>query len=155
VKLSKHRKRPSHSHRSAVTPSTLELAVDATSLPAVVASEFTRLRHAKRARVLQRMLLPVGPMALAVLAGGAFAKFAAQARLPQMSISIDDAARVTWNQVFELGRYIEQSNPHVLHQVITALSRDATAVAAVGASVTALVVRHFARRSGEPQVKAA
>jgi hypothetical protein len=154
VKSSKHRKRPSHIDRSVAAPATPNpaTATDEASLPAVIASEFTRLRHAKRARVLQRLLTPVGPMALAVLAGGAFAKFAAQARL---SISIDDAARVTWNQVFELGRYIEQSSPHVLHEVMTALSRDATAVAAVGASVTALVVRHFARRGGEPQARTA
>ena len=154
MKLSKHRRRPSCNGRDHGTRIRTNTAIEAASLPAVIASEFTRLRHAKRARVLQRLLLPVGPMAMAVLAGGAFAKFAAQARLPEMSISIDDAARVTWHQVFELGRYIEQSSPHVLHQVMTALSRDATAVAAVGASVTALVVRHFARR-GEPQATAA
>lgn len=154
MKLSKHRTRPSRTDRTDAHQITPNGVADAASLPAVIASEFTKLRHAKRARVLQRLLLPVGPMAMAVLAGGAFAKFAAQARLPEISISIDDAARVTWNQVFELGRYIEQSNPHVLHQVMTALSRDATAVAAVGASVTALVVRHFARR-GEPQARAA
>ena len=59
----------------------------------------TRLAH--RVRVLRRLLMPVGPMALTVLGGGVFAKYAAQARWPRMSVSLEDAARVTSNQVFE------------------------------------------------------
>ena len=78
--------------------------------------------------------MPVGPMALTVLGGGVFAKYAAQARWPRMSVSLEDAARVTSSQVYELVRYVEQSNPHVLQQVMVVLSRDATTMAAVGAS---------------------
>jgi len=120
--------------------------VEAHSLPAIVASAFTRLHLAHRVRVLRRLLLPVGPMALTVLGGGVFAKYAAQARWPRMSISLEDAARVTSNQVFELVRYVEQSNPSVLQQVLVVLSRDATTMAAVGASVTAIVMKHLSDR---------
>jgi hypothetical protein len=147
MKLSKHRKRRARADARQSSHTLSEgIATDAPPIAAVVASLFTRLRLAQRARVLRSLLMPIGPMALAVLGGGAFAKFAAQARLPQMSISLDDAARVTWNQVFDLVRYVEQSNPHALHQVMTLLTRDTTTMAAVGASVTAIVVRQMARR---------
>ena len=98
--------------------------------------------------MLRCLLQPVGPMALAVLGGGAFAKYIAQARLPGMSISLDDAARITSNQVYELVRYIEQSNPLAMQQVLTVLTRDATTMAALGGSVAAIVMRHLASRTG-------
>lgn len=115
-------------------------------LPAVVASAFTRVRLGQRVRMLRRLLLPVGPMALTVLAGGVFAKYAAQARWPRMSISFDDAARVTSAQVYELVRYVQQSNPAVLQHVLAALARDATTMAALGASVAAIVLQYRATR---------
>jgi hypothetical protein len=111
-----------------------------------VASVVTRLRLAHRVRVLRRLLMPIGPMALTVVAGGVFAKYAAQARWPQMSVSLEDAASVTWNQVFELVRYVEQANPDVLQQVIVSLAQDPTTVAAVGASVAAIVFQRLSHR---------
>ena len=121
-------------------------ARDTQSLPAVIASAFTRLRLAQRVRVLRRLLMPIGPMALAVLGGGVFAKYAAQARWPRMSVSLEDAARVTSSQVYELVRYVEQSNPHALQQVLVALTRDGTTMAALGASVAAIVMQHLSTR---------
>ena len=93
------------------------------SLAEVIASAFTRLRIAQRVRVLRCLLQPVGPMALAVLGGGVFAKYIAQARWPRISVSLEDAARVTFSQVYELVRYIEQSNPLVAQQVLAVLGR--------------------------------
>jgi hypothetical protein len=150
MKSSKHRRRRSRADTQDSTHAAQGAMAggDAPPLPAIVASLYTRLRHPQRARVLRWLLMPIGPMALAVLGGGAFAKFAAQARLPQMSVSLDDAARVTWNQVFDLVRYIEQSNPHALQQVVTLLTKDTTTMAAVGASVTAIVMRHMTTRQG-------
>jgi hypothetical protein len=117
----------------------------APSLPALVAGAFTRLRLSHRVRVLRRLLMPVGPMALAVVGGGVFAKYVAQARWSQISVTLEDAASVTFNQVFELVRYVEQSDPQVLLQVVDILS-DTTTMAAVGAAITALVFQHVSRR---------
>ena len=129
----------------AVTQPPQPSAATAPSLPALVASAFTRLRLPHRVRVLRRLLMPVGPMALAVLGGGVFAKYVAQARWSQISVTLEDAASVTFNQVFELVRYVEQSDPQVLLQVVDILS-DTTTMAAVGASITALVFQHLSRR---------
>jgi hypothetical protein len=86
-------------------------------------------------------------MALAALAGGAFAKYASQARWPRITISFDDAARVTSSQIYELVRYVQQSNPLVLQQVLAVLARDATAMAAVGAAIAAIVLKHQSDRN--------
>jgi hypothetical protein len=49
--------------------------------------------------------------------------------------------------VFELVRYVEQSNPAVLQQVMAVIARDATTMAALGASLAALVLERWSRRS--------
>ena len=155
MKLSKHRRSqriPDATSNQQVIADTIR-ARDTQSLPAVIASAFTRLRLAQRVRVLRRLLMPIGPMALAVLGGGVFAKYAAQARWPRMSVSLDDAARVTSSQVYELVRYVEQSNPHALQQVLLALTRDGTTMTALGASVAAIVMQHLATRQGSRPVK--
>jgi hypothetical protein len=122
------------------------------SLSVVVANVFTRLRLVERVRLLQVLLRPVGPMALAVLGGGAFAKYVAYARWPHLSVSLDDAARVTFSQVHELVRYLEQSNPVALQQVLAVFMRDTTTVAALGGSVAVMVMRQItsAKRPASP-----
>jgi hypothetical protein len=145
MKLSKHR---GNLEQDLTPPLQLPAATrEAQSLAALVASAFTRLRIAERVRVLRCLLQPVGPMALAVLGGGVFAKYIAQARWPRMSISLDDAARVTAGQVYELVRYIEQSHPLAIQQALAVLARDATTMAALGGSVAAIVMQHLANRS--------
>ena len=117
------------------------------SLAAIIASAFTRTHVALRARVLRRLLLPVGPLALAVIGGGAFAKYVGQARWVRLSVSLEDAASVTARQVIELARYVEQSNPAVLQQVLVVLARDTTTMAALGASLAAIVLERLSRRT--------
>ena len=150
MKLSKTRKPP----LSAATPEPhpqsgagARPSREPASLPALVANVFARTRLVLRARMLRRLLLPVGPLALTVIAGGAFAKYVEHARWARLPVSLDDAARVTARQVFELVRYVEQSNPAVLQQVMTVIARDATTMAALGASVAALVLERWNRHN--------
>ena len=84
------------------------------TLPMIVAASFDRLAMRQRARMLGRLLASVGPLALAVLGGGAFAKYATHARWPEIPVSLEDAARATSGQIQEIVRYIEQSNPQAL-----------------------------------------
>lgn len=113
---------------------------------AIVASHVPGTHLALRARVLQRLLVRVGPLALAVLADGAFAKYLQSARWSRISVSLEDAARVTSSQIVELLRYVEQSDPTVLDQVLVVLSRDATTMTALGASVAAIVMQRLSSR---------
>jgi len=148
MKVSKHRASRRRPTAIEIPPPIPEPAAtgEAPSLPALVASIVTRLRLRERARVLQRLLTPVGPMALAVLGGGVFAKYAVPASWAELSVSLDDAASFSWSQVFELVRYVEQANPDVLQQLIELLSADATTMAALGASIAALLMQQIAAR---------
>ena len=120
-------------------------------LPAIVAGAFDRLNIRLRARMLGRLLASVGPLALAVVSGGAFAKYVAQARWPEIPVTFDDAARTTSDQVYELVRYVQQSNPQLLGQLMDMLTRDTVTIAALGTSVAALAIGRLASRRDEPQ----
>ena len=149
MKFPKHRKsqrKPSPSPDPQVPVATIS-ASETQSLPVIIASAFTRLRIAQRVRVLRCLLQPVGPMALAVLGGGVFAKYIVQARWPRISVSLEDAARVTSGQVYELVRYIEQSNPLAVQQVLGVLARDTATMAALGGSLAAIVMQQVAGRN--------
>ena len=82
--------------------------------PAVWASAFLKLDIEGRARVLGRLLGLLGPLALAVVAGGAFVKYVRFARTTVVPISFEDAARATASQVQDLVRYVHQSHPLIL-----------------------------------------
>jgi hypothetical protein len=103
--------------------------------------------------MLGRLLASVGPLALAVVGGGAFAKYATFARLPEVPVSLEDAALATSAQVQEIVRYIEQSNPQLFNNLLGLLARDTTTIAALGASIAALTMHTLAsRREPRPVV---
>ena len=118
------------------------------SLPTIVAVTFNRLNLRMRARMLGRLLASVGPLALTVIGGGAFAKYVTHARLQEIPVSIDDAAHATSSQIYEIVRYVEQSDPHLYSQLLNLLARDSTTIAALGASIAALTLNRLATRPG-------
>ena len=98
-------------------------AKERSSIAAIVASAFGKFDIALRARLLSRLLGSVGPLALAVVGGGVFAKYLRHARRPEIAVSFEDAARATSGQVGDVVRYVEQSNPQLIDKLLTALSR--------------------------------
>ena len=118
------------------------------SVPAIIASAFGKLDLDRRARLLGRLLGSVGPLALAVVGGGVFAKYLRNARWPDVPISFEDAARATSSQVHDLVRYVEQSNPHLVKTLLAALSQDGMTMTALGASVAAMTIKHLSARRG-------
>ena len=123
-------------------------ALPAATLPVIIAAAFDRLALRQRARMLGRLLASVGPLALAVVGGGAFAKYATHARWPELPVSLEDAARATSAQVQEIVRYIEQSDPQLFNNLLDLLARDSATIAAMGASIAALTAL---RLSGRPR----
>ena len=116
------------------------------SVPAIIASAFGKLDLERRARLLGRLLGSVGPLALAVVGGGAFAKYLRNARWPEIPISLEDAAHATSSQVHELVRYVEQSNPHLVDTVLAALLQDGMTMTVLGASVAAITIKRLSGR---------
>ena len=111
---------------SASMPPAVPGSDDAMSVPAIVAGSFDRLNVRLRARMLGRLLASVGPLALAVVGGGAFAKYVSQARWPEIPVSLEDAARATSSQIYDLVRYVQQSNPQLFSHLLDVLARDTT-----------------------------
>ena len=123
-----------------LAPAVADIVADDASVPAIVATAFSAAGVAVRARVLTRLLKSVGPMALTVLGGGAFANYVQQARWSGLSVSLTDAARTTSHQVYELALYVQQSNPDVARQIMAFLSRDVATMTAMGATVGAMMI---------------
>jgi hypothetical protein len=116
------------------------IILESPALPAIVADAFGRLNIGLRARMLGRLLASVGPLALAVVGGGVFAKYISQARWPEIPVSLEDAARATVSQVHELVRYVQQSDPHLCGQLLDVLARDSTTLAVMSRSIAALAL---------------
>ena len=115
---SRRRSRPLLTYVDAAGVATPQIA-------ARVADALLRASGAFRARMLARLLRSVGLLALAVIANGAFAKYVARARA-EITVSIEDAARASWDQIYELVRYVQQSHPRRLQQVLDELSLGGT-----------------------------
>jgi hypothetical protein len=124
------------------------LANELASVPAVIASAFGKLNLERRARLLGRLLGSVGPLALVVIGGGGFAKYLQNARWSEIPISFEDAARATSSQVYDLVRYVEQSNPRLVDGLLAALLQDGMTMTALGASVAAIAIKHLSARRG-------
>ncbi len=131
---------------NALPPAAVPGPDDAASVPAIVAESFSRLNVRLRARMLGRLLASVGPLALAVVGGGAFAKYVSKARWPEIPVSLEDAARATSGQIYELVRYVEQSNPQLFGHLLNVLARDTITIAALGAAIAALGMNRLAAR---------
>ena len=154
MKTAKHSKRyPPRRDRSAAPAPDAEMpAKELASVPAIIASAFGKLDLERRARLLGRLLGSVGPLALAVVGGGVFAKYLRNAGWPEVPISFEDAARATSSQVQDLVRYAEQSNPHLVEGLLAALLQDGMMMTALGASVAAITIKRLSsRRGGKPE----
>ena len=44
----------------------------------------------------------------------------------EITVSIEDAARASWDQIYELVRYVQQSHPRRLRQVLDELALGVT-----------------------------
>jgi hypothetical protein len=114
--------------------------------PRLVATVWSALDLKRRAGLLGNLLGSVGPLALAVVGGGAFARYLQHARYPVVPVSFEDAALATSSQIYELVRYVEQSNPNLLDGILNALMQDGTTLTALGASAAVIAIRHFSDR---------
>lgn len=115
-------------------------------LAAAVSGAFARLGLAPRIRVLAHLIQPIGPLALAVLGKGVFAKYARAESWSGMPLTVAEAARVTPEHVYELVRYLEQSDPRFLRRVIVDLACDAESMASLGVPAKGPRARRRPRR---------
>jgi hypothetical protein len=124
MKIPQHSSLPRHIGNSASTPAlgAKDPSKATLSVPTIVASAFGKLDLKRRAHLL-------GP-------------------LPVIPVSLEDAALATSSQVYELVRYVEQSNPNLIEGVLTALLQDGLTMTALGASIAAIAIKQLSDRRG-------
>jgi hypothetical protein len=101
----------------------------AAPLPALVCEVYRAAPAPLRVKLLECLLRPVGPLALAVIASGAFGAFLQRRTWAGGSLTTDDVAAVSAEQLRELAGYVEQANPDVFLQMPALLAGSPLAVA--------------------------
>lgn len=86
----------------------------APELAPLVAGLYAEAPPLQRVSLLNRLLRPVGPLALVAIAAGAFANLLPGDHWRNASATLDDAMRLSASQVLELARYVEQKSPESL-----------------------------------------
>jgi hypothetical protein len=69
-----------------------------------------------RRKLLEGLLRPVGSLAMAAVASGAFGAFLLR------RVTLDDVARITAEQLAELASFVAQCSPDTLQQILSMLA---------------------------------
>jgi hypothetical protein len=120
---------------------------DAPSIPDLVADAYQRAPAPLQVRLLECLIQPVGPLALAAVAAGAFGRllYAREGQLP--SLSIDDVARISAEQVQELARFVEQCSPDAFTRIGNLLAGHPIGLlSTLGGSILMLAIGAWRRR---------
>ena len=107
----------------------------AASFPDSLSRRFAELPVTHRVHVLSQLLRTAGPLALGVIAQGAFTRCAARSGWERLSITGEDAIDATPEQVRDLARYAEQAEPGIASRV-RALLEQANRFPSAGSSGT-------------------
>jgi len=86
------------------------------ALPELIADAYRRGAAPVRRMLLERLLRPVGSLALAAIASGAFSTFLVR------RVTLEDVGRITEEQMAELASFVNQCNPDALRQVLSMLA---------------------------------
>lgn len=118
-------------------------------VPALIAHVYGEASQPLRLKLLSLLLRPVGPLALVVIASGAFASFLRRSTWGASELSLDDVARITGEQVLELARYVEQASPDLIAQVAPLVASDVASAGALAGVLLLHALRKW-RTTGEP-----
>ncbi|MFO1219547.1 MAG: hypothetical protein U1E89_14360 [Burkholderiaceae bacterium] len=128
-------------------------AVDVSPPPSVaplVAALYAEAPHSVRLRLLDRLLQPVGPLALGAIAAGAFARLLPPERWTGAQLHLEDAMRIGAPQVLELTRYLEQKCPEWLLQLPELLGDNPVALGSLTGAMLLVALRAWRRRTPPP-----
>jgi hypothetical protein len=109
--------------------------------PRLVARLYAAAGVPLRARLLACLMRPLGPLAVAGIAAGAFAGFLPRRDAAHMTIDLDAAARVSTAQVLELARFVEQVDPQALQHFAGLMSASPLGLATVSSAALVLLYR--------------
>jgi len=111
----------------------------------LVARLYDSANQALRTRLVACLVRPLGPLALAAVAAGAFTAVLSRSGAGSFSVAIGDVARFSKEQVAELARFVEQVQPDALLQAAQLVADYPFGVGAFSASVALLLAIELRR----------
>jgi hypothetical protein len=114
-------------------------------IPELVSQVYEQAPAPVRAKLLETLLGPVGPLALVAIGAGAFTRFMHRLQGDASPVSLDDAARITAGHVLELARYVEQCSPHVLLRIGSLIANTPLGMATLSGSALLIALQVWRR----------
>lgn len=93
-------------------------------VPSLIARLFSESSLAVRRRIVAVLVGVAGPLALAALADGRFARFLLRSSSDAILVSLEEARRLTEGQVLALARYAWEARPEVFERLAEALKSE-------------------------------
>jgi len=103
-------------------------------IPELISEVYRSATSPLRARLLECLLQPIGPLGLVAIAAGAFGEFLRRGNYARLAVSPEDASRVSADQMLELARYVEQCNPETFQKIASVMAEIPVGIAGLGGS---------------------
>ena len=117
------------------------------NVPVLVAALYDEAPAPLRQRLLNHLLRPVGPLALAAVAAGAFACLLPPGRWSGAQVQLDDVWRIGPEQVLGLAQYVEQKSPEMLWRLPEILAASPMVLGTLSGALLLMALRSR-RQSG-------
>jgi hypothetical protein len=111
------------------------------SVPTLVAALYDEAPTPLRVRLLNGLLRPVGPLALAAVAAGAFARLLPSERWSSVQVQLDDVLGIQAQQVLELALYVEQKAPELLWRLAETVATSPLALSTISGALLLMALR--------------
>jgi hypothetical protein len=111
------------------------------NVPVLVAALYDEAPAPLRQRLLNHLLRPVGPLALAAVAAGAFARLLPPGRWSGAQVQLDDVFNIGPDQVLDLAFYVEQKAPEMLWQLREVLSSSPVLLGTISGALLLMALR--------------
>ena len=123
------------------TPVLAAEAAGTALVPLYVSGVFREAPVTFRAQLIETLMRPMGALGLVAVANGVFAAVRQRHGWERLQVTLDDAARITADQVLELSAYLQQAAPEVFRAVGELVSSQP----AVAGGLSAILLMHALR----------
>lgn len=93
-------------------------------VPTLTARLFTESPFVVRGRIVTLLIGVAGPLALAALAEGRFARFLLQSSGDAIRVTLEETRRLTEGEVLALARYAWEARPEVFDRLVESLGAE-------------------------------
>jgi hypothetical protein len=133
--------------RRSATDAPLTVPAMPGDVPTLVAALYEEAPAPLRERLLNHLLRPLGPLALAAVAAGAFARWLPSGRWSDVHARFDDGFfSIGADQVFDLANYVEQKAPELLSGLPDMLSTSPLMMGTLSGALLLMALRQALRR---------